>query len=238
MSATNDFPETVGPRTTARSSDRVLALLGAVVDGIGVDGNEGRTLTQLSTIVGLAPSTVTRQLASLEEAGFVARTASGYRAGPRMIRLSHRVVGGHSVAELAQPILDSVAATTQETTYLAIAHDEETAIYIAAAEGLMTLRVAGWQGRDVPRTGTAVGKALAGEVPGGDVAVGRDSVEEGVTGVSAPVRGADGRVVAAISVLGPTFRLKDKALAQARTAVIDAVQQLGSLLGHPDQSAG
>ena len=84
-------PET-SSRQTARSSDRVLTLLVAVVEGIGVAGEGGLTLTQLSDAVGLAPSTATRQLASLEAAGLVARTASGYVAGPRMVRLAHRVV--------------------------------------------------------------------------------------------------------------------------------------------------
>ena len=218
-------------RPTARSSDRVLTLLVAVVEGIGVAGEGGLTLTQLSDAVGLAPSTATRQLASLEAAGLVARTASGYVAGPRMVRLAHRVVGGHPLPRLAQPILDRVAAETRETCYLAVAHDEDTAIYLAAAEGTMTLRVAGWRGRDVPRSGTAVGRSLAGELPDGEAAVGSDTVEEGVTGISAPVRDAHGQVVAAVSVLGPTFRMHGEALEGARAAVVEGAAALGQLIG-------
>lgn len=219
-------------RPTSRSSDRVLALLVAVTDGIGVDGEEGRTLTQLAEAVGLAPSTATRQLASLEAAGLIARTGSGYVAGPAMIRLSHRVVGGHPLPRLAQPILDRIAADTRETTYLAVAHDEDTAIYIAATEGSLTLRVAGWRGRGVPRTGTAVGRALSGELPAGEAAVGQDTVEEGVTGVSAPVRDSTGAVVAAISILGPTFRMRGDALGAATSAVVTGAARLGKLIGH------
>lgn len=216
---------------TSRSSDRVLTLLAAVVDGGRQDGTGGSTLTQLAEAVDLAPSTTSRQLASLEGAGFVTRTATGYRPGPRLIRLSHRVVGGHPLPLLAQDTLDLVAQETGETTYLAAAHDEDTAIYIAAAEGRMTLRVAGWRGRDVPRQGTAVGEALSGRVAVGDTAVGRDTVEEGITGVSGPVVDVNGDVVAAVSVLGPTFRLTGEALVVTKRMVSEGAGTISSLLG-------
>lgn len=219
---------------TPRSSDRVLALLTAVVDGAGGSAGGsggGTTLTQLAEAVGLAPSTATRQLASLEQAGFVQRTAAGYRPGPHLLRLAHRVVGGHPLPELAQPTLEAVARRTGETTYLAVAHDADTAIYIAAAEGHRTLRVAGWRGRDVPRRGTAVGHALSGRLGLGEAHVGHDTVEEGVTGVSTPIVDAAGAVVAALSVLGPTTRLAGRTLEETRGVVVDGARVIAGLLG-------
>lgn len=191
----------------------------------------GSSLTQLAEAVGLAPSTTTRQLASLEQAGFITRTATGYRPGPDLLRLAHRVVGNHPLPALAQQTLDRVADVTGESTYLAVAHGPDTAIYIAAAEGRHTLRVAGWRGRDVPRSGTAVGQALSGDLALGQAAVGRDTVESGVTGISAPIVGIDGEVVAAISVLGPTFRRQDNTSEAARQAVIDGARSISRLLG-------
>jgi DNA-binding IclR family transcriptional regulator len=44
--------------------------------------------------------------------------------------------------------------------------------------------------------------------------------------VSAPVRSADGRVVAAISVVGPTFRLQGEVLARTRRAVLGSAARL------------
>lgn len=219
-----------GDGPTPRSSDRVLTLLAAVVDGADAGGH-GTTLTQLAEAVGLAPSTTTRQLASLEQAGFVSRTATGYRPGPNLLRLAHRVVGAHPLPVLAQPTIESVAARSGETTYLAIAHDAAHAIYIAAAEGHRTLRVAGWRGRDVPRGRTAVGRALSGSLRPGEAAVGHDTVEEGVTGISAPIIDAGGAVIAALSVLGPTFRLQGQTLEDARAAVIDGARTVSGLLG-------
>ncbi|MEE8600984.1 IclR family transcriptional regulator [Euzebya tangerina] len=215
--------------STPRSSDRVLSLLAAVVDGDSPSG--GPTLTELADAVGLAPSTTTRQLASLELAGFVDRSATGYRPGPQLLRLAHRVVGGHPLPRLAQPILDQLARRTGETAYLAVIHDEDTASYLAAAEGGHTLRHTGWRGRAVPRTGTAVGAVLAGGVPPGATEVAHDNVETGVTAVSSPVVDATAHAVAALSVLGPSFRLRDTTLQQTREAVADAAAELSSLLG-------
>lgn len=217
-------PRTASPAATAgtpRSSDRVLALLQVIVAA-----DRDLSLTEAAERVGLAASTTTRQLASLEAAGLVERHDTGYRVGPTMVRLSHRVVGRSPLPRLARSLLEDLAHETGESAYLAVVHDDQTAIYVAAAEGTHHLRHAGWQGRTVPRDGTAVGQALVGRS-----AVGHDTVEAGVTGVSAPVHGADDTVVAAVSVLGPTFRLQDQPLALARTATEAAAIRLGRLLG-------
>lgn len=212
-------PSVTTSGATARSSDRVLALLMQVVEA-----DVEPTLTQIATELGLALSTATRQLASLEAAGLVARGATGYVVGPTMVRLAHRVVGASPVRQLATPILEGLASTTGESVYLAIAHDDDTAIYVAAAQGTHHLRHAGWRGRTVPRSGTAVGAALAGRH-----AVVQDAIEDGITAISAPVPSAQGHPMA-ISLLGPTYRLA-RATAATSEAVICAADRLGTLLG-------
>ncbi|MEI6403650.1 MAG: IclR family transcriptional regulator C-terminal domain-containing protein [Actinomycetota bacterium] len=47
-----------------------------------------------------------------------------------------------------------------------------------------------------------------------------------MTAVSAPVRSADGRIVAAISIVGPTFRLQGEVLARTRRAVLGTAARL------------
>ncbi|HKJ57415.1 MAG TPA: helix-turn-helix domain-containing protein [Nitriliruptoraceae bacterium] len=204
---------------TPRSSDRALALLTAVIETEGEP-----SLTQLSAQVDLAPSTASRQLASLEAAGMVARGATGYVVGPTMVRLAHRVVGARPVAQLAQPILDDLAATTGESAYLAVGHDDVAAIYVAAAEGTHHLRHAGWRGRTVPRATTAVGAALAGTP-----ATVHDAIETGITAIAAPVATVGGPAMA-IVVLGPTFRL-EPGHGAAMDAVLAAATALGELVG-------
>lgn len=217
--STASTASTASPPATPRSSDRVLALLAAVIEA----GDEP-SLTQLSDLLDLPPSTATRQLASLEAAGMVARGTTGYVVGPTMVRLAHRVVGARPVSRLAQPVLDGLAAATGESAYLAIEHDDDTAVYVAAAEGTHHLRHAGWRGRTVPRATTAVGAALAGRSATMD-----DAIEHGITAIAAPVATADATAIAVV-VLGPTFRLAP-GRAAATAAVAGAAAELGELLG-------
>jgi IclR family KDG regulon transcriptional repressor len=64
------------------------------------------------------------------------------------------------------------------------------------------------------------------------VAVADEELEAGLVGVSAPVRDVTGRIVAALNVSGPTFRLGGR-LDDACTSVTGAAAQLSSQLGWP-----
>jgi DNA-binding IclR family transcriptional regulator len=75
-----------------------------------------------------------------------------------------------------------------------------------------------------------VGQALAGRVGGDGVVVVHDAVEPGVTAVAAPVRGGAGAIEAALSLVGPSFRLEGAALAEARQVVAAAALRLQSQL--------
>jgi IclR family transcriptional regulator, acetate operon repressor len=57
--------------------------------------------------------------------------------------------------------------------------------------------------------------------------------EVGLNAVSAPVRSADGPVVAAVAVSGPSFRLTEAALAEVATAVVAAADEISHRQGVP-----
>ena len=90
------------------------------------------------------------------------------------------------------------------------------ALYLAQVQSPHAIRYASWRGRRVPGAVSALGLALQGSRP---PVVRRDAVEPGVTAVAAPVHGASGAVVAALSVTGPSFRLDDAAVAPAAVAL-------------------
>ncbi|MEO6124507.1 MAG: IclR family transcriptional regulator C-terminal domain-containing protein [Ilumatobacteraceae bacterium] len=65
-----------------------------------------------------------------------------------------------------------------------------------------------------------------------DGVVSRDgTLEAGITAVSAPIITSAG-VVAAINVVGPSFRLRDRELTANRRAVAAAAASLSAALGH------
>jgi DNA-binding IclR family transcriptional regulator len=99
-------------------------------------------------------------------------------------------------------------------------------VYTCLAEGHHAIRHVSWLGHQISRRDTAVGTALAGRTDDDGVAVRVDAVEAGITAVSAPVRSADGRIIAAISIVGPTFRLQGEVLARTRRAVLGTAARL------------
>jgi urocanate hydratase len=214
---------TSSPHTRPRATDRGLALLSAVADR-----PEGLTLADAARAVDLVPSTAMRQLRSLESAGFVERRADGrYHAGPELLRIARHLVGSTSLTARAAASLTMLSRLTGESAYLAEPLDRTQAVYVAMEQSPHSVRHVSWLGRSVPRRGTAVGAALAGRVDAVGTVVRRDAVEPGITAVSAPVRDVTGRVVAALSVVGPSFRLDDDRVELVRELVRREADALG-----------
>ncbi|HEY6399591.1 MAG TPA: IclR family transcriptional regulator C-terminal domain-containing protein, partial [Solirubrobacteraceae bacterium] len=62
-----------------------------------------------------------------------------------------------------------------------------------------------------------------------------DELELGLAAIAAPVRGARGDVVAALSVSGPTLRITPARIAELRTILIAEGRALSRRLGHDEQ---
>ncbi len=215
------------PSESPRATDRGLRLVREVADH-----PHGLPLADLARAVDLSASTALRQLRSLEAAGFAVRREDGaWVPGPELMRIARNLSVLATLPRLAEPVLASLAVTLGESAYLAEPADDRTAVYVATEPGTHAVRHVSWLGHTVSRDGTAVGRALAGQVDPDGVAVRVDAVEHGITAVSAPVRDPLGAIVAAVSVVGPSFRLAGDALAAARTAVAEHAARLCALAG-------
>jgi DNA-binding IclR family transcriptional regulator len=212
-----------------RATDRGLALLRVVADH-----PTGIALADAARAVELTPSTALRQLRSLESAGFAARDEEGrFVPGGELLRIVRTLAGRAALPRLAEPVLAALSALTGESAYLAEPFDTRHAEYVAMTPGTHAVRHVSWLGQRVTRRGTAVGAALAGQVDDDGVVVRSDAVEDGVTAICASVRGATGEIVAAISVVGPSFRLTGPALRRAREAVARHARDLSLQAGAP-----
>jgi len=188
--------------STIRSVERALRLL-----VVAAESDNGIGLVDASRAVQLAPSTVTRMLRTLESSGFVRRRDDGnYVAGAEVIRLGALHSSEAPMSRLAQPHLDQLASTTGESCYLAVPLDHDWATYVRMAASSHALRHVGWLGRRIPRTGSAVGAALDGRLGSDGAAIVHAGVEADTTAIAVPIR-SNGVIVAAINVVGPSFRM-------------------------------
>jgi len=217
--------------TQPRATERGLALLRVVADH-AAQHPDGLALADAARAVDLSASTALRQLRSLETAGFTSRNADGrYVPGPELLRIARNLAATATLPRLADAALFRLAAETGESAYLAEAADAREAVYIASHPGSHAVRHVSWLGQRVPRRGTAVGAALAGSVGECGAAIRLDAVEDGITAISAPVRDASGRIIAALSVVGPSFRLHGTQLDGATQAVVAAAVAVEAALG-------
>lgn len=229
----------VTPLHRSRSAERVLALLDAVVAGGEL------SLTAAASQTEMPASTALRHLRVLTDRGYLVKDAAGsYSVGPAFVRTALASLQSGPYARLraaAQPELERLVETTEESAYLAV-RDGDAAVYIATVEGRRAIRHVGWVGRSVPIDGTAVGEALvAGALAPGarpTPIFNTGAIEPDVTAVCAPVHGNSG-AIAALSVLGPADRLTGTRLQTAADAVIEAaVATSAALFSAPAAPAG
>lgn len=214
--------ETASP---TRTVERAVALLATVAQ-------RGGTLSELARAVGLSPSTASRLLGTLARHELVRRDEFGrYGAGAGLRQLAAASLREDPVYELAGPHLEALAAETGETANLAVPSGADDVVYLRQVASPKLVGTAVWTGRSVPRKGTAIGAALRGEVGGGGYAARSGTVEPDVTSIAAPLYGADGQIVAAISVLAPTYRAHKRHVAACGRALVRHAGELSHSLG-------
>ncbi|WP_045074887.1 IclR family transcriptional regulator [Psychromicrobium lacuslunae] len=190
--------ETLAAPST-KTVERALALLGVVCDRGSI------SLAEASREVELSASTALRLLRTLEGAGFVRKDDDGYRPGMRIVQLGAQALAHESLVSMAEEPMKRLVAATGESTYLNVPSRGGNGIYIAVQEGTHSVRHSSWVGRSIPLEGTAAGAALKGISPS-DYIVVTDGVEADVTAIAAPVV-VGGRIVAALSVVAPSYRI-------------------------------
>ena len=211
--------------------ERALTLLSAVAQ-------DGGTLSQLARAADLSPSTASRLLATLASQELVRRDDHGhYHAGARLRQLAAASLRADPLHELAGPHLAALAAETGETANLAVATDRGRVVYLRQVPGPKLVQTAAWAGRTIPGRGTALGAALSGEVGASGYVSRAGAVEPEVTSIAAPVFGAGGEIVAALSVLAPSYRVTPPRVEACGRAVARHAAELSRGLGAPEAKA-
>jgi DNA-binding IclR family transcriptional regulator len=214
--------------SSTRTVDRAFDLLGAVTDRAG----EGATLSELARATGLSAATASRLLGTLAKRGLLRRDPGGaYRPGLGLMQMAATVLRGEPLYELAGGHLVELAQASGETANLGVAVDDDRALYLRQVAGTQRVQTAAWAGRTIPRQGTAMGAALAGEVSADGYAVSRGSLEPDVTAVAVPVRDYHQQIVAALTILAPSYRTDDHDVARYGELLVEHARALSLALG-------
>ena len=228
--------------TGVQTLDRSVAVLAAVADA-------GRaSLADLVEATDLARATAYRLAVALERHGLLRRDSDGrFRLGGRLIGLGARAAATMGLTAAAAPALAALVEKTGESAQLFV-REGDRRICVATHERPSGLRDTVPLGAVLPLDRGSGGKVLlawaadAERFPSADASELRtvrergwaDSVaerESGVASVSAPVRGPDGVVLAAISVSGPLDRLGRRPGRRLGTAVVAAAADLLGAIG-------
>lgn len=213
-----------------RTVERALALLASVCD------RGGSNLADTARECELAPSTALRLLRTLESTGFVRKDESGtYRPGSRIIQLGAQALSDESLVDLAGPAMDELATETGESVYLSVVGHAPTAVYIKIVEGTHSVRHASWVGRTVPLDVSAAGHALRGKVSEDGYVIVERGVETDVTAIACPVY-SQSRIVAAMSLVIPSYRLNADQTTQYGRLLIAAAADVSARLSSPTEA--
>lgn len=129
---------------------------------------EGASIAQLSSAVDLPRSTVARLLASLFDAGVVARPGSDrhWVLGPTIMRLTRAVAPAYNLQERGAKILRSLTEELQETSMLAVPTGPLTARVVNEVKGPKLVGVATlWEGQTISSAASGFVRQLLAELP-------------------------------------------------------------------------
>jgi IclR family acetate operon transcriptional repressor len=187
--------------------------------------------------------------------------------GPVLRAYARRETIGPDLVALAADALDRLARLSGETANLGIATPDGTEM-LDQRDSRHFLGSTNWVGRRVPNHGSVVGKVFLAEgavpFPAGPLerlaprtitapaalrrdleltrsrgyATAVDELEPGLWAVAAPVRDAEGTVVAALAVSGPTVRLHEGQLDELGRLARNEAASLSARNGYDDVKRG
>ncbi len=250
-------------QTGTQAVDRAAQLLVHVVEA-----ESAVSFGVLTETAGLPKSTTSRLLGALERQGLVERDREGaFHPGAVLTRYARRSSPTDRLLALARPFLEAIGRRTGETVNLAVPGPSAVE-QIDQVDSRFLLGATNWVGLEVPFHCSALGKVFlsAGvvDLPRGRLeqrtpqtlttrdalaadlaltrrrgyAVAADELEPGLVAIAAPVHDATGRVVAAVSVSGPSVRLTPERTPEVGALLVRRARELSVALGHHPQKEG
>ena len=163
ISIAEEIEALTGDPSFMTSLARGLAVLTAFSD-------QRRTLTiaQISHKTGIPRAAVRRCLHTLKQLGYASSDANNYSLKPKVLTLGYSYLSSTPLAVSAQPCLDHISRTLNESCSLAVLESDEV-IYVARSSTSRIMSVALNVGSRLPAYCTSLGRAMLAFLPEQDL---------------------------------------------------------------------
>src|SRR6266498_3380579 len=206
-------------------------------------------VTDLGRGLGVHKATASRLAATLAAGGLIERdpVTDRYRLGLGLIRLVGAAMASIDLVRTAHPVLEELADRTHETVNIGVLSGGGV-VYVDQVSSAHLVATTNWVGRRTPLHGSSSGKVFLAHMPEPErqrilgrpleevrvcgYATIQDELEEGLNAVAAPVWRSGGDLVAALSVSGPSFRVRSIDLPRLGRLTVDAADAVSWRLGH------
>jgi DNA-binding IclR family transcriptional regulator len=210
-------------------------------------------LKDLAREAGMAPAKAHPYLVSFIKLGLVAQDGGSgpYGLGPLAMQLGLISLQQYDPVRLATPVIEELALQLGHTVAMAVWGTRGPTV-VRVAEGPTPVHISMRHGTVMSLSGTASGRLFAAWRTGEAAALGealpeastlaavkaqglatsRDGVIAGVSAVAAPVFEASGRLVMALTAIGPSASFDTSAGGPIAAALAEAAAQLSRRLGH------
>lgn len=184
-----------------------------VLDLMEVLADEEREEVQLGDLaqrLGMSKTKTFRLLATLENRGYVEKgvRAGRYRLGPTVFDLGPRVLSSMRLLQAARPVMQRLAAETDEAVYLGLRSGEEV-LFLDFVDTTQQVRGVSLLCRRYPLGQTAAGLVIA--PPRRDYCQDRNALGDGLSSLAVPIAHGKG-ATGALCLTGPSFRLPPQRL--------------------------
>lgn len=223
------------------------------------------SIREIVESTGLAKTTVIRLVQTLEQGGLLWAAPNGYLAGPGLWRWAHLARSSWELPPETQKLMHDLGVRRRETVNLYMLRDIYR-VCVAQQESSQPLRHVVHVGDELPLWAGASSKVLLRDAPEsllrriavsspygeGHVkrlrewiddaahrgwAVSHGEREEGLSAVAVPILGRSGRVVAALSLSGPTVRFGEEKVAEFADDLRDVAARVSDRGFHHPLSA-
>lgn len=203
---------------------------------------EHATVPVLASKLGLSRNKVFRLVATLEAKGLVERNDenSAFYLGIHAFELAQHILKSACLIRMAHPIMEELARKLDEAVYITVANNDEV-LFLDMVDSLQQVKAIDMVGKRFPFFTNAAGKAIKSlsspdflkrgrrrrDIPDPDalemelqeirrrgVAVDFNGLGEGVCAVAVAIRDYAGKVVCALTLLAPSFRMLQERLEQ------------------------